>query len=387
MAISFHCQFAIALAVVGGLHAETNRFSGWPDGWKSSYEQFENYLSIQETTAEKTGMRISRSGIFTTTIPGYINTYYNGHIFRQTDAKYDHSGNPTTRTSFSLGDTEFQQTQIPTGTFCSVLEAGEFGQMHNVYPFMWFENREGPERTDIRTAPPPKPPEDFWPNERLFHFMDFNNQKDPNIRFRNAIVIPTIKLRYTDHGEIQRTSLAPALERLLTWRIYHKGKLISNSALSKSTSVLMIQTGAYISVIGIEGPSGFMPVSNMLMFALFPKDTKHLTAFPNAPAPLRFPSFLIDLIPKDQINEVMRNESATPRPDLVYNPRSFIIMFPVGPFVSKEKADLFLLWQGTGAELNAVMKVDVLGNITITDHNFIVGKDSPNRILEKANKD
>jgi hypothetical protein len=86
-------------------------------------------------------------------------------------------------------------------------------------------------------------------------------------------VKPSVTLRLTNRGVVERERLVEeAAERLLRWRVYYDGRLIEKGS---AAGVTRFETakglGTYQVFAGVEGPSGFMPVSNLLEYPLFPE--------------------------------------------------------------------------------------------------------------------
>jgi hypothetical protein len=122
--------------------------------------------------------------------------------------------------------------------------------------------------------PSPQPSDEFWPNERLFRFIDFDifPDHDPHgLRQQNNKVKPAVTLTVAESNAIVRESLDPALEVLLHWRIYYNGRLIEKGSATGATRFPCDHgEGFYQAFVGVEGPTGFMPVSNLLKFSLPP---------------------------------------------------------------------------------------------------------------------
>jgi hypothetical protein len=133
-------------------------------------------------------------------------------------------------------------------------------------------------------VPPPGADEDFWPNERLFLFRDFHifpGGHPWDIEAVNRRVTPAVVLRIRQDGLVTRNLLPEAEERLLRWRVYKDGKLVEKGAPAAGAEWRTAHgDGNYQVCLGVEGPTGFMPVSNLLFFPLFPAGEGKLEVIP-----------------------------------------------------------------------------------------------------------
>ena len=168
------------------------------------------------------------------------------------------------------------------GPYATYIEScGPLGyQTH--FPIVWIETHQaaGPAGStlQIRATKAPGPGESVWPNEQSQLFKDFHvfpNINPNKIYEANSKVTPPALLRVTHKGVIKRETLfEPAVEELLHWRVYHEGRLIEEGpAAGMKTFDPKSGVGSYVAWIGVVGPNGFMPVSNLLEYPLFPTDT------------------------------------------------------------------------------------------------------------------
>jgi hypothetical protein len=114
-------------------------------------------------------------------------------------------------------------------------------------------------------------------------------------------VKPDVILRLEMHGAVRRERLANEVaEKLLRWRIYRDGKLVDRSPAS---GVIQRETdlgpGTYSVWLGVEGPGGFMPVSNLLHYPLFPDGSGKDVVIPAESRRKGVPDFLESLPAKD----------------------------------------------------------------------------------------
>jgi len=349
-------------------------FAGWPDGWVKAYQRFENYnaaraeffpaanLEISPTGQISHGVRLATSpeenlGIdFYNAGRRFLLKAVNGHLSE-------------------IGDSVL----FPPGTYTAVLQSCGFAGFQDHYPFLWFEieplekDRPGAAaNVQVRAIPPPQPAENFWPNERLCKFLDFHIFPDhapDDIYRRNARVSPNVTLKLTNSGTIQRDKLAPELEKLLRWRIYHNGRLIE-----KGTAKGVVKydadrgTGTYQIFVGVEGPNGFLPVSNLLQFPLFPEASGRRTVFPPATNPEKFPDFFLKIFSRDQLDAIQeRPHGGTD--NRYYNKKAVSLFGVPGNFKSEEDENLFRLWARWSYFLNAKMEGD--------DEGFVIDKPAP----------
>jgi hypothetical protein len=101
------------------------------------------------------------------------------------------------------------------------------------------------------------------------------------MNFGNKRVDPAIILKLHQDGRMSRALLAGEVEHLLAWRMYRDGRLVENgSATGSAEWPVRYGWGDYRVFLGVEGPHGFMPVSNLLEFPLFPTEKGQVEVIP-----------------------------------------------------------------------------------------------------------
>ncbi len=265
-----------AAQAVGGAGAE---FAGWPPGWVESYQRFEAFAAARRATWPHADLEILPDGsiIHGVRFATGGKEHLSLEFFQRGDAIL----------SMAMAESLLGQRRdriFSPGTFAAVLKASTQFGYQRLYPIVWFEappaaespEHEAPERMPaIRLVAPPSPGEDVWPNERMLLYLDFQifPRGHPwDIEKANRKVNPGIVLRLDQHGVVERDLLPQAeWERLLRWRIYRDGVLVEKSTAAEvKQRAITFGVGSYQVWIGVDGPAGFMPVSNVLYFPLFP---------------------------------------------------------------------------------------------------------------------
>ncbi|MGH8047472.1 MAG: hypothetical protein ACREKL_09520, partial [Chthoniobacterales bacterium] len=252
---------------------------------------------------------------------------------------------------------------FPPGKYAAaLLSCGLVGYQY-LYPLQWFETyrTKDKKRSDsdegglrVRAIPAPQPPEDYWPNERLLKFRDFHifPHFNPHEFFKvNRRVSPGVILSVENSGVIQRQKLAAPLEALLCWRIYRNGRLINKGSAGGNVRHPVQETGTYVAYVGVEGPTGFMPVSNCLEFPLFPTKSGGVELFPTATNPDHVPDYLLDVLPPEALSEVLSQDWAKGGGGEYYN-RQMVYALNAGyRLKDKKKQALLSLWTQWSWEL------------------------------------
>ena len=250
-------------------------FAGWPTSWIEAYERFEAYIAAREANWPKNILRISEDGKATTTIPSPQTPTEHFGVVTYKHGRRNLSG--LLKAEFDL----HARAQIfEPGIYAAYVDAATMLGYQAILPIVWFEVSEPAAPRGgrgFRLINPPRPGEEVWPNERLRLFLDFHifpKRHHPDaIRKANSKVAPAIKLNLQNDGAIERELLDdPAAERLLRWRIYRNGELVERSSAEGVKRIETARgTGTYQVLIGVDGPTGFMPVSNVLEYPLFPR--------------------------------------------------------------------------------------------------------------------
>ena len=249
----------------------------WPASWAATYRRFEGFLSARKQYWPAAGLRLVGDTSFAHAIPETDSKSRVGlEVFAAGATSLHRATRRTEATDLSV---------FPPGIYCVCAKTtGTLGYQYH-FPLMWWESvrREGaptersrPNANMIRVIPAPGEGMAVWPNERLLAYMDFHiftGHRDPNqILKENESMIPAVRLGCDQHGTIHREILADGkAEGLLRWRIYHDGKLVNSGNASGIGSLDLKQgPGNYLVILGADGPAGFLPASNFLMFPLFP---------------------------------------------------------------------------------------------------------------------
>jgi hypothetical protein len=363
-------KLAIVLLLAGpsslsGQIPEKNPYAGWPQTWKETYHRFENYNAACEKSFSRPNLEILPDG----------RIFHTVQLFRD---RAEHLDVVTYRNGYGAGwggrDPEtplFSNNGArwyPPGIYAATLMSCGMAGYQNLYPMVWFEvlpgepGRDGHQTGDlaVRMVEPPAKTDEVWPNERLLKFLDFHvfpNHNPTEIYKKNAKVSPCVTLGLTNSGTITRDKLEPSLEKLLHWRIFHNGHLIEGGSANNSSQFNADRgPGTYQAFVGLEGPNGFMPVSNFLQFPLFPEKSGKNAVFPSATNAHRFPDFLLEILPPDQLNELLAEAHSGPENASYYNKRAIAILRGIGPFQKKSDEDLFILWENWSWHINMAIQ-------------------------------
>ncbi len=261
----------------------------WPEGWRKAYERFENFTANQRRLWPASDLTILPDGSVQ-------------HGIRLTETRTEHISIEIFRDGASILTTSDETrifpasagSKFPNGTHTAAIKTtGTLGYQY-AFPIHRFEIRGD------SLAPPPAPPtrpDAVWPNERALAFFNFHvaPHRNPNdVREANEKVSPALVLRVDQSGTVHRDLLADdAAENALHWRVYHQGQLVADeSAAGVPTKRMTHGFGTYQVLLGIEGPTGFMPVGNFLEFPLFPEADGSLAVRPTMSPTDRLPEFL-----------------------------------------------------------------------------------------------
>lgn len=285
--------------------------AGLPPAWVKSYERFDNYIVERKRFFPASGLELAPSGnlIHSVRLAEGLREHLNIEVFW--------NGRRTLQMSVSSWSAGREFTGIMgPGRHALVLQScGLLGYQY-LYPFLWTETEVREARSQnrsggslwTRAAKAPEPAEDFWPNERLFLFRDFavfpgHNPHD--FYYKNNKVPGAITLGLTNEGTLVRELQTPEVEKNLRWRIYHNGRVIEKGPAEGMEKYDANRgPGSYQAFLGIEGVTGFMPVSNMVEFPLFPSGEGKCVVFPPATKEPGFPDFLAAIIPSDVMSEL-----------------------------------------------------------------------------------
>jgi hypothetical protein len=282
-------------------------YAGWPDGWVKAYEDFERFIAGQNATWPSSKLEISTDGTIT-------------HGVRLAESRSEgvyfylfHHGREVLAVGMAdeLGD----RYGYVCGKYAAAVRVSGHSGYQYLYPLVWFEivmpppgdppSEAGSFPFRVRVQPSPADPESVWPNERLLRFQDFAifpGEHPWSIEKRNPKVSPAITLTLDNHGRAERELVKEVnAEHLLHWRVYHNGRLIRRDSAAEITQAELDRgPGTYQACIGVEGPSGFMPVSNVLAFPLFPDASGKNTVTPSDGGGDGTPDFIQSLPPDDR---------------------------------------------------------------------------------------
>ncbi|MDR3401040.1 MAG: hypothetical protein P4L99_00970 [Chthoniobacter sp.] len=308
---------ALLLAAVTGCGAEPEQsFAGWPKGWVETYQRFEKFIAAQKESVPASDLEFSPEGGISTSRPAEINpvTHTTVVFYRQ--------GADILEMGMNGGlFEEGRQGLFPPGIYATCLmTCGKMVGYQYIHPLQWFQVEpagagDAPDgrnagRMTIRTIEQPQPEADYWPNDRLLRFCDF--QALPNrgfLAFFREIskVSPSVILAVTNAGVVQREKLDDALEKLLQWRIYCNGRLVEKgSAAEDLHHAVASGVGTYVAFVGVEGPDGFMPVSNYLQFPLFPERDGSMAVLPATSSGDGVPDCLRDALGAEVMDQLRR---------------------------------------------------------------------------------
>ena len=282
------------------------RFSGWPETWADAYRRFEAFIAARRASWPKSDLEIAGNGAITHSVRIFesrtehltLNFFRRG---RQVLGMMDNGD------LFGQG----RSSVLTPGKYAACLWASTAEGYQYVYPIRWFEissapNQPGESASEprVKMTAPPGAGEEVWPNERELLYLDFQifpHAFPRDIEESNRKVKPDVILRLEMHGAVRRERLANEVaEKLLRWRIYRDGKLVDRSSAS---GVIQRETdlgpGTYLVWLGVEGPSGFMPVSNLLHYPLFPDGSGKDVVIPAESRRKGVPDFLESLPAKD----------------------------------------------------------------------------------------
>ena len=135
----------------------------------------------------------------------------------------------------------------------------------------------------LKILPAPTPADAWWPNERMLAWLDYHNltgRHRTELRKANRKITPAVFLQVDEAGTLLRDVLPENnAESVLCWRIFHNGKLVHKAPATgiKSLPTSVYGVGNFVVLAGIEGPGGFLPVSNLLQYTLAPGNDGSLT--------------------------------------------------------------------------------------------------------------
>ena len=289
-------------------------FAGWPDSWVNAYRRFDEFIAARRATWPQSELEIGEDGSITHSV----------RIFKSRTEHLTLNVFRRGRKILGMSDSgqifgEGRPNLLTPGNYAACLWAStEMGYQY-VYPILWFDITDAPRqaegfasRRSVKKLASPEMGDEVWPSERQLLYLDFQIFPHGNpldIQTRNRKVNPSIVLRLGLDGKVRRDLLDAAAEKFLQWRIYRDGKLVDKGSADgiaeKSTDTGI---GTYSVWVGIDGPSGFMPVSNLLHYPLFPDVSGKNIVVPSETHRKGVPDFLEALSMKGQAQgEVARS--------------------------------------------------------------------------------
>ena len=295
-------------------------FAGWPDTWVAAYEHFDRFIAGQTTTWPAARLEIAEDGTIThgVRLHGSINEHVYFYLF--------HYGRGILEVGMAENLGNRYPFQIGEYTAC-VRISSKYGYQY-VYPAVRFAMDalpagSAPPGSDdfplrVRTLAAPADSESVWPNERMLHFLDFDifpHGSPSHLHTGSRKVTPVVHLKLDNHGIVERDLLPNAgAEQLLRWRIYHNGRLVRRDSAAGITHIdTNLGSGTYQVWMGVEGPNGFMPVSNLLEYPLFPDASGNKVVVPVDTDGDGMPDFFAALSATEELRSAQKDaESGAP---------------------------------------------------------------------------
>jgi len=258
------------LTLTAGLGWSAQSMDAWPAGWKQSYLRFQRFIETRNKHWPASQLTVDPKGKVTCKKPDFITTKQGNYVV------YEHGCLLLQRgcnSSFSLPQLFTAGTY--TMYFQSVTELG----YQYFPPLLHIKITEDDYGVKTCQMLDPKEEENHWPNRRGLLFIDFNTlsaRLAVYIYTHNYKTNPSILLQVDHQANLHRKKLDnPNAERLLRWRIYHNGKLKeSGPATGITVKPSTYGPGSYLAFLAIEGPQGWMPVSNLADYYIHPEKTK-----------------------------------------------------------------------------------------------------------------
>lgn len=262
----------------------------WPPGWIAAYERFERFLALRRQLWPTATLEISEGHRLTweLTPPAGAGEFYSLVMFQ--------GGAAVARLSLDSSEVDIEKvvafSSTPGRLAFGVRAHLEIGGGH-LPKLAWFKvspvDPPPPYRLRIerrfllKPIPAPAPEEDFWPSERLLAWLDYHAMPSRgDLRSVNSKIQPAIALQIDHSGVIRRELLPDAgSEASLRWRVYRNGVLVDGGAAGGITALPTARWGPgyYVALVGIVGPNGFLPVSNLLKYGLAPKSSGGLELY------------------------------------------------------------------------------------------------------------
>jgi hypothetical protein len=287
----------LSLGVVPLFGERPSGFEGWPDSWVTTYERFEKFNAEREKYFPPANLEILVDGTIIHTVQ------FDPSRTENLGVNFFNEGFQVLGLLLTDGAKLFDENRsriFQPGIYTAALQASGMAGFQYIYPFISFEVSldEKGKNSLVRMLPDSEQSDDHWPSERLMKYVDFHvfPGRYPSLLLdANDRLNPSVLLTVNNSGVIERSNLDPALESLLFWRVYHNGKLVDKRPAQDMNSYAMKHgPGTYQVLVGLTGPSGFMPVSNLLHFPLFPETDGGFSILPSVTDPSGTPNFLLE---------------------------------------------------------------------------------------------
>lgn len=260
-------------------------FEGWPASWVEAYLRFEAFIEAREKYWDTYDLEI---------LPHGESLHYARYVERSRGAglTIESTYNGRRLPFITKPPAEYFE-YFPSMTASAALKLGtEQGYQYGL-PVVWYEitaDTTSPSARRhnnyiYRKLPINGNNTDFFPNNRILHFFDFHilpGGHPWDVFGENRRVSPSLRITINNEGLIERDVLAePAVEKLLRWIVYKDGKLIVDQPVNGNLNFSPgADMGAYVAFLAVQGRSGYLPVSNVLFYPLFPTTTGATSLWP-----------------------------------------------------------------------------------------------------------
>ena len=281
----------LGVCTTGQAEPDDRIFEKWPEQWVAVYERFEAFAKAKKMHWPDSHLWIGASGKVEHTLR-YEGTGTASTSLVITEFGPAGGGWVLHRNLEMRDDLNSSKFRLAPGTYAAQVKSfSELGfQYHE--PLIWFQVTESPEDVSLKgglrfqNLNVPVSDETRIPNQRLTNFLDFHvftARRNPNtISQTNQVVDPAVELRIENDGTIHRSKLLNLeWDTLLRWRIYKNNDLIDQGeVLPDQERKIDSGQGSYHVFLVVDGPAGWLPVSNVLNFPLFPADGDTLACIP-----------------------------------------------------------------------------------------------------------
>ncbi len=283
------CILASSLFAESKIHST---FDGWPITWKDTYLRFEAFIQDREKYWGHYDLEFLEDG---------QGLYFARYIGEERRVGLQVEANYAGRYLISTKDCRLK---LPTEYFehfnsmkiSATLKLGtELGYQYGL-PVVWYEitPKKGARRSNAELSTEgysyrklELDGEDtkLYPNNRILLFYDYHilpGGHPWDIYGENQRISPNIHITVDNQGLIERNVLEDeSAERLLRWVVYKDGELIVDRPVEGEVAFTPDTVPAsYVAFVSVMGPSGYMPVSNVLLYPLFPTTSGSSSLWP-----------------------------------------------------------------------------------------------------------